>query len=123
MCSEKEANQRWTLHTDGASNKEGSGARLILTSPAGEELTCALRFDFHTSNNEVEYEALLVGLKLTVTMGVERVTAMTDSCLAANQVSGEFKTKEKRMEKYVKVVQQITSTLKSFEIKKNFKGK
>lgn len=48
--------QKWTLYTDGASSKEGSGASLILTSPEGEEITYALRFDFHTSNTEVEYE-------------------------------------------------------------------
>nr|KAJ0215899.1 hypothetical protein LSAT_V11C300156660 [Lactuca sativa] len=117
VCSEKEANQRWTLHTDGASNKEGSSAGLILTSPIREEITYALRFDFHMSNNEAEYETLLADLRLVVTMGAERVTAMTDSRLAANQVSREFETKDKRMEKYVKAVQQITSTLKSFEIK------
>nr|KAJ0196707.1 hypothetical protein LSAT_V11C700371330 [Lactuca sativa] len=50
--------QQWTLYTDGASNKEGSGVGLILTSPIGEEVTYALHFDFHTSNNEAEYEAL-----------------------------------------------------------------
>lgn len=84
MCSRKEDNQRWTLHTDGDSNKEGSGAGLILTSLTGEELTYALRFDFHTSNNEAEYEALLAGLRLAVTMGEERIIALIDSCLVAN---------------------------------------
>ena len=64
--------------------------------------------------NEEEYEALLAGLRLAVTMGAEQIEAMTDLRLAANQVSGEFKTQDKRMEKYVKAVQQITSTLKSF---------
>nr|KAJ0220174.1 hypothetical protein LSAT_V11C200064870 [Lactuca sativa] len=50
-------NRKWTLYTDGASNREVSGAGLILTCPEGEEVTYALRFDFHTSNNEAEYEA------------------------------------------------------------------
>nr|KAJ0186576.1 hypothetical protein LSAT_V11C900479430 [Lactuca sativa] len=113
VWSRKDDNQRCTLHTYGASSKEGSCAGLILTSPTREELTYALRFDFHTSNNKAEYEALLADLILAVTMGAERVIALTDSRLAANQVTGEFETKDKRMEKYVKTVQQITSTLKA----------
>ena len=45
------ANDRsWKQYTDGASIREGSGAGLILTSPEGEEVTYALRFNFHTSN-------------------------------------------------------------------------
>ncbi|XP_052627003.1 uncharacterized protein LOC128133558 [Lactuca sativa] len=80
----------WTLYTDGASSREGSGAGLILTSPEGEEVTYALRFDFHTSNNEAEYEALLAGLRLAKQMGAKAVTALTDSRLAANQVNGSF---------------------------------
>ncbi|XP_023737239.2 uncharacterized protein LOC111885192 [Lactuca sativa] len=80
----------WTLYTDGASSREGSGAGLILTNPEGEEVTYALRFDFHTSNNEAEYEALLAGLRLAKQVGVKAVTALTDLRLAANQVNGSF---------------------------------
>ncbi|GKD23813.1 suppressor of mec-8 and unc-52 protein homolog 1, partial [Tanacetum coccineum] len=47
----------------GASSAEGSGAGLILTDPNGQEVTYALRFDFKTSNNEAEYEALIAGLE------------------------------------------------------------
>nr|KAJ0187561.1 hypothetical protein LSAT_V11C900487230 [Lactuca sativa] len=77
--------QQWTLYMDGASCKEGSGAGLILTSPTGEEVTYALHFDFHTSKNEAEYEALLAGLRLAVKMGSERVVALTEWRLPANQ--------------------------------------
>lgn len=58
----QEDDQGWTLYTDRASIKEGSGAGLILTSPDGEEVTYTLRFDFMTYNKEAEYEALLAGL-------------------------------------------------------------
>nr|KAJ0216025.1 hypothetical protein LSAT_V11C300153800 [Lactuca sativa] len=98
-----ENNRKWMLYTDGTSSREGSGACLILTSPEGEEVTYALRFDFHTSNNETEYEALLVGLRLAKQMGAEVVAALTDSRLAANQINGSFETRDKRMERYVKI--------------------
>ena len=47
----------WKLSVDGASNAQGSGAGLILTSPKGIDIEYALRFGFHASNNEAEYEA------------------------------------------------------------------
>ena len=95
-------NNSWTLYTDRASSRQGSGAGLILTSPEGEEVTYALRFDFHTSNNEAEYEVLLAGLHLAKQMGAKAVTALTDSRLAANQVNGSFKVRDQRVGKYVK---------------------
>ncbi|GJX94410.1 reverse transcriptase domain-containing protein [Tanacetum coccineum] len=71
----------WTLFTDGSSCLEGSGAGLILTSPEGEEFTYALRFEFDTSNNEAEYEALVDGLRIAEQMGVKNLIAKVDSRL------------------------------------------
>ncbi|KAL0412173.1 UNVERIFIED_CONTAM: hypothetical protein Slati_3807000 [Sesamum latifolium] len=50
----------WLLHVDGSSTLAGSGAAVVLTSSDGDELEYALRFDFKASNNETEYEALIV---------------------------------------------------------------
>ncbi|GJW05353.1 reverse transcriptase domain-containing protein [Tanacetum coccineum] len=49
------------LFIDGASSSDGSGEGLMLVSPEGKEYTYALRFEFKTTNNEAEYEALLAG--------------------------------------------------------------
>ena len=50
---------------DGASNAQGSGARMILSGPDNFYTEYALRFSFKATNNQAEYEALLIGLKLT----------------------------------------------------------
>nr|GEY12628.1 reverse transcriptase domain-containing protein [Tanacetum cinerariifolium] len=50
----------WTLFTDGSSCVDGSGAGLILTNLERVEFNYALRFQFAASNNEAEYEALIV---------------------------------------------------------------
>ena len=55
---------KWELYVDGSSNDGGSGAGLILVSPEGHRMHCALRFSFKASNNDAEYEALIVRLKL-----------------------------------------------------------
>ena len=54
----------WRLSVDGATNAQGSGAGLILTSPDGINVEYALRFGFHASNSEAEYEAVIAGLNL-----------------------------------------------------------
>ncbi|GJW00452.1 reverse transcriptase domain-containing protein [Tanacetum coccineum] len=74
----------WTLFTDGLSCVDGSGAGLILTSPEGTEFTYALQFLFTASNNEAEYEALIVGLRIVAQMGVQNVQVSVDSKLVAN---------------------------------------
>ncbi|GJU55472.1 reverse transcriptase domain-containing protein [Tanacetum coccineum] len=55
---------RWILFTDGSSCVDGCGAGVILTDPKGMEFTYALRFQFETTNNEAEYEALIAGLRI-----------------------------------------------------------
>ena len=69
----------WELYMDGSSNKQGSGAGIILTSPEGIQLEYALRFGFPTSNNEAEYEALLVGLQLAISIDAEQIQVYNDS--------------------------------------------
>nr|GEV95473.1 reverse transcriptase domain-containing protein [Tanacetum cinerariifolium] len=74
----------WTLFTDGSSCLEGSGAGLILTSLEGEEFTYPLRFKFDASNNEAEYEALVVGPRITEKMAREAahpIVVVTDQSI------------------------------------------
>ncbi|GJX24860.1 reverse transcriptase domain-containing protein [Tanacetum coccineum] len=68
----------WTLFMDGLSCVDGSGAGLILTSPEGTKFTYALRFLFTASNNEAEYEALIVGLRIAAQMGVQNVQVLVE---------------------------------------------
>ena len=71
----------WKLFVDGASNAQGSGASLILTSLEGIDIEYALRFGFHTSNNEAEYEAVITGLNLAHSLEVDRLEVYSDSQL------------------------------------------
>ena len=63
----------WKLSIDGASNAQGSGAGLILTSPEGIDIEYALRFGFRDSNNEAEYEAIIAGLNLAHSLEVDQL--------------------------------------------------
>jgi ribonuclease HI len=53
--------------------KTGAGAGLLFVSPLGEHMRYAVRLHFPTSNNMVEYEALLCGLKITIETGIKHL--------------------------------------------------
>nr|XP_025623573.1 uncharacterized protein LOC112715921 [Arachis hypogaea] len=80
----------WSMHVDGASNKEGSGAGILLMEGNKVVAEQSLRFHFNASNNQAEYEALLAGLKLALQLQVPRITVYCDSSLVVYQIKGEF---------------------------------
>lgn len=69
---------------DGASNSFNSGASLILTNSEGVVAKYGLRCAFKASNNQAEYGALLVGLRITKELGVMKYKAFTDSQLVVS---------------------------------------
>ena len=82
-----------------------------------------LRFDFQVSKNEVEYEALLAGLRLAKDVGAKQLTDLSDSLLVTNQINGMYEAMDPRMQKYLDAVCSLTNTFKKFSIKQIFRGK
>ena len=103
----EEPNSTWLLHVDGTSSKQGSGIGICLTSPTGEILEQSFRLEFHASNNEAEYEALIAGLHLAHSLKIRNIHAYCDSQLVASQFSGEYETRDERMDAYLKLVQKL----------------
>ena len=87
----------WEVYVDGASNQKGSGIGLVLISPEKVIIEKSLRLDFSATNNEAEYEALLIGMAMVQRMGGKSVKLFLDSRLVVGQVKGEFKAKDERM--------------------------
>ena len=52
-----------------------------------------VRLDFPTTNNEVEYEALVAGLDLAKAARASSVVIYCDSQVVTNQVNGNYKCK------------------------------
>ncbi|XP_071695148.1 uncharacterized protein [Rutidosis leptorrhynchoides] len=108
--------KEWKLFTDGASSSDGSGAGLMLINPEGQEFTYALCFEFNTTNNEAEYEALLVGLRIAKEMKIEHLQAFVDSQLVANQVLGIFEARQPTIQLYMSKVRELVESFRSFTI-------
>ena len=81
------------MFVDGASNARGFGAGIIMISPKGLRLEKSLRLGFQASNNEVEYEALIAGLRVSRKLGTEDVEIFSDSRLVVSQVKESFEVK------------------------------
>ena len=101
----------WKLSVDGASNAQGSGAGLILTSPKGIDIEYALRFGFYMSNNEAEYEAVIAGLNLAHSLEVDQLEVYSDSQLVVRQIEDTYEAKSERMILYL---QKVRDLLKKF---------
>ena len=54
----------WELYVDGAANQRGSGVGLVLVSPERITIEKSLRLNFSATNNEAEYETLLMGMMM-----------------------------------------------------------
>ena len=87
----------WEIYVDGASNHKGSRIGLVLTSPEKVIIEKFLRLNFSTTNNESEYEALLIGMVMVQRMGGNSVKVFSNSRLVVGQVKGEFEVKDERM--------------------------
>ncbi|KAL2254676.1 UNVERIFIED_CONTAM: Retrovirus-related Pol polyprotein from transposon [Sesamum indicum] len=94
--------ETWMLHVDGSSNANNGGAGILIEGPAGMEIEVAARLSFPVTNNEAEYEALLLGLELALEAGAQILEVYTDSQLVAMQVEGIYETKERSMTDYLK---------------------
>ena len=54
----------WKVYVDGAANQRGAGVGLVLLSPEKIIIEKSLRLGFSATNNEAEYEALLIGMSM-----------------------------------------------------------
>lgn len=60
-------------------NQHGYGAGLVFQIPSGEQMEYAIRMGLKATNNEAEYETLLVELRIATELGVESLDTFSDS--------------------------------------------
>ena len=54
----------WTIQIEGWLAQKRGGVTVVVTAPDGEVLKYGVQLKFLTTNNEVEYEGILTGLKI-----------------------------------------------------------
>lgn len=61
---------------------------------------CSYKISFDFSNNEAEYEVLIVGLKILRKINAKRISVYVDFELVIKQVKGEYQAKHPQMRAY-----------------------
>lgn len=101
---------------DGSSTAESSGAGLLLKSPDGFTIQQAITFTFSATNNQAEYEALISGLKLCTSLGVQNLTIHSDSQIVVKQTTGEYLAKDPKLAQYQALIQKNLARIPKVEV-------
>ena len=67
------------------------------------------------SNNAAEYEALLHGLQMAVSMGIQCLEVCGDSNLAISQINGDFDAKDPKMAAYRNAVLKMSARFEGLD--------
>ena len=89
---------------------------LILVSPERIAIEKSLRLNFSTTNNEAEYEALLIGMMMVQKMGGKAVRVFLDSKLVVGQVRGDLEAYDSRMQEYLCQIRNIQEKFEVFDL-------
>jgi ribonuclease HI len=68
----------WKMFFDGASSSEGARARVVFISPCQEVVSLSYKLEFEVTNNMVDYESLVLGMRAVKEMGIEEITIFED---------------------------------------------
>ncbi|RDX97626.1 hypothetical protein CR513_19581, partial [Mucuna pruriens] len=101
---------------DEASNQTGSGAGVIFEGQNGVLIEQSLHFEFKANNNQAEYEALLVRMRLAKELEAKSLTAKSDSKLITGQVNGEYQARNPQLMKYLDIATKMAATFEKFTL-------
>jgi ribonuclease HI len=107
-----------TLAVDGASrgNPGPAGIGAAIIDRNGKSLAELSRYIGQATNNEAEYQALILGLELALERKHPGVVIQTDSELMAKQVRGEYRVKEPRLREMYARVHKLLEGFKRWQI-------
>jgi len=74
------------MYFDLASSKDSVGVGFVFIYPSKEVITLSFKFEFETTNNIVEYEDSVLGLKAAKYMKIEKLTIFGDAELIVHRV-------------------------------------
>ena len=107
--------RRWTIQTDGSSAQKRGGVEVVIITPDEETLKYGVRLKFLATNNEVEYEGILTGLRLGKALRATNLLIPNDSKLVIGQIKGDYEVKEERMQKYVRLTRHLAQEFDKVE--------
>ena len=84
--------------------KEGAGVGIWVRYPKNGPKLLSYKLYFHCTNNEVEYEALILGLNMLKVLKAKKAYIYGDYEVIINKVKGIYYDKYPRMTSYINLV-------------------
>jgi lactoylglutathione lyase len=106
--------QRLLIYSDGGArgNPGPSAIAFVAQNESGQTVKEDSRFIGVHTNNQAEYEALLLALNYAVEVGVFEVSCYLDSELVYKQVTGEYAVKDNLLQQYWRKIREIQGCFK-----------
>lgn len=103
------------LNTDGGArgNPGPSGIGVVLKDETGKLLKAQGEYIGIATNNEAEYKALILGLKLAQNLQALEILVRMDSELIVRQMQGVYKIKDEKLKKLAQEVFRLKSSFKN----------
>jgi ribonuclease HI len=106
----------WTLFFDRSARQQVGRARVVLIDPSGDQVKYMVHLEFKATNNMAEYEALIFGLSVALSLGIHHLLVKGDSHLIIKQVRGECSCNEPRLAAYLLHVRKLENDFTALEL-------
>jgi ribonuclease HI len=106
----------WMLYFDGSARQQVGGAEVILIDPSRDQVKYMVHLEFKATNNMAEYEALIFGLSVALSLGIRQLLLKGDSQLIIKQVRGECSYNEPRLAAYLLHVRKLEKDFMALEL-------
>ena len=106
----------WKIYVDGMKNNLGVGTGIVLKSLEGTIFMHYIRLNFLVTNNKVEYEAFIAGLRSASKLKVFELHIFNDSKLVVKQVTGKFEARGPKMAKFLAITKTLLTKLRVVKI-------
>jgi ribonuclease HI len=106
----------WTLFFDGFARRQGGDAGVVLIDPSGDQVKYMVHLEFKATNNMAEYEALIFGLSVALSLGIHQLLMKGYSQLIIKQVRGECSYNKPRLAAYLLHVRKLEKDFIALEL-------
>jgi ribonuclease HI len=103
------------MYFDGSLRLQGAGVGILFVAPGGDQLKYALQLLFPTSNNATEYEALVHGLSIAISLGIKRLMVYGDLLVVISQVNKDWDCSTDSMNRYCAAVRKLEDKFEGLE--------
>jgi ribonuclease HI len=89
---------------------------VVFIDPSEDQVKYMVHLEFKATNNMVEYEALIFGLSVALSLGIRQLLVKGDSQLIIKQVRGECSCNEPRLTAYLLHVRKLEKDFTALEL-------